>query len=123
MGDLLSKKVAFSASQCSKNLAATEDALYVVGGKWTLRVMIALLSGHTHFNDLQRTVVGISARALSGELKDLELNGLVERVVDPQQKPVTVSYLPTEYSRSLREIITALSEWGAKHKKRITRRM
>ena len=119
----MGKNVAFTESQCGKNLAATEDALFVVGGKWTLRVIIALLSGHTRFNDLQRTVKGISARVLSGELKDLEINGLVERVIDTKQKPVVVEYVPTEYSKSLREIISVLADWGAKHKKRITNRM
>ncbi len=122
MGELLGKKIAFSEPQCNKNLAATEDALYVVGGKWTLRIMIALLSGHTRFNDLQRTLNGISARVLSGELKDLEINGLVKRVVDANQKPVVVEYLPTEYSKSLKDIIFSLTDWGIKHKKKITAR-
>lgn len=120
MEEFLDKKVAFSELQCSKNLAATEDALYVVGGKWTLRVMIALQSGHTRFNDLQRTLKGISARVLSGELKDLEMNGLAKRVVDPNQKPVIVEYIPTEYSKSLKDVISSLAEWGVKHKKKIT---
>jgi DNA-binding HxlR family transcriptional regulator len=119
MGELLDKKIAFTELQCGKNLAATEDALYVVGGKWTLRVMIALLSGHTRFNDLQRTLKGISARVLSGELKDLEINGLVKRVVDANQKPVVVEYLPTDYSESLKGIISSLADWGIKHKKKI----
>lgn len=118
----MGKNAAFSESQCSKHLSATEDALYVVGGKWTLRVVIALLSGHTRFNDLQRTVKGISARVLSGELKDLELNGLIERVVVADQKPVVVEYVPTEYSKTLKEVISALAEWGVKHKKKITSR-
>ena len=122
MGELSGKKVAFSEPQCNRNLAATEDALYVVGGKWTLRVIIALLSGHTRFNDLQRTLNGISARVLSGELKDLEINGLAKRIVDPNQKPVVVEYVPTEYTRSLRDIISALTDWGIKHRKKITAR-
>ncbi|GAB3506562.1 winged helix-turn-helix transcriptional regulator [Emticicia fontis] len=120
MGELLAKTVAFSELQCGKNLDAAEDALYVVGGKWTLRIMIALLSGHTRFNVLQRTLKGISARVLSGELKDLEINGLVKRVVDANQKPVVVEYIPTEYSTSLKEIISSLTDWGIKHKKKIT---
>jgi len=114
------KKPAFSELQCTMHLSATEDALYVIGGKWTLRVMIALLSGHTRFNELQRTTKGISARVLSGELKDLEINGLVKRVVLADQKPVVVEYIPTEYSKSLKDIISALANWGIKHKKKIT---
>ncbi|MDE1190870.1 MAG: helix-turn-helix domain-containing protein [Arachidicoccus sp.] len=117
-----SKKSVFIEVQCSNRLAATEDALYVIGGKWTLRIMIAILSGHTRFNDLQRTVKGISARVLSGELKDLEMNGLIKRVVLANQKPVVVEYQRTEYSKTLNDIITALADWGIKHKKKITAR-
>jgi len=122
MGELTGKKAAFTEVQCNKHLSATEDALYVIGGKWTLRIIIAVLSGHTRFNELQRTIKGISARVLSGELKDLEINGLIKRVVLADQKPVVVEYVPTEYSRTLREIISALADWGTKHKKKITSR-
>ena len=122
MGEISGKHVAFSETQCNKHLSATEDALYVLGGKWTLRIMIALLSGHKRFNELQRTIKGISARVLSGELKDLEQNGLIKRVVDTTQKPVVTEYLPTEYSKTLQDIIATLADWGHKHKKKITTR-
>jgi len=82
--------------------------------------MIAILSGHTRFNELQRTVKGISARVLSSELKKLEINHLVERTVLADQKPVIVNYVPTVYSKSLKGVISALAEWGIKHKKKIT---
>jgi len=119
MAEIANKKVAFTKVECNKHLASMEDALFVVGGKWRLRVMIAVLSGHTRFNDLQRTINGISARVLSGELKDLEQNGLIKRTVDANQKPVVVEYLPTDYSKTLKDVITPLAEWGAKHKKKI----
>ena len=120
MGKSIDKTIALTEEQCNKNLSATEDALYVLGGKWTLRVMIAILTGYIHFNELQRTLNGISARVLSGELKDLEINGLIKRVVHAERKPVVVEYVPTEYSKTLKEIIAALAEWGANHKKKIT---
>lgn len=122
MGQTVVSKPAYTEARCGQHLAATEDALYVIGGKWTLRVVIALLSGHTRFNDLQRTIKGISARVLSAELKDLELNELVERVVLTDQKPVVTEYMPTEYARTLRDVITALAQWGEKHKRKITGR-
>jgi len=120
MEKLLVEKMTISQEQCNKNLSATEDALYVLGGKWTLRVIIALLSGNTRFNELQRTIKGISARVLSGELKDLEINGLVKRIVFADQRPVMIEYSPTEYSKTLKDIIAALADWGVMHKKRIT---
>ena len=119
MSKITEKKIAYSESQCSKNLTAMDDALFVVGGKWKLRVMIAVLSGHVRFNELQRTVKGISARVLSNELKDLEQNGLVKRVVQADQKPVVVEYLPTEYSSTLKEVIAPLAQWGARHRQKV----
>jgi DNA-binding HxlR family transcriptional regulator len=104
---------------CSRNLSAIDDVLYVVGGKWKLRIMVSVLSGHIRFNDLQRTVKGISARVLSSELKSLEQNGLVKRVAYSGQKPVVVEYIPTEYSQTLKDVIAPLVQWGANHKKKI----
>ncbi|UII19283.1 winged helix-turn-helix transcriptional regulator [Fulvivirga ligni] len=114
------KETAFYQSQCVDNLLATEDALYVLSGRWTIRVMIAIQSGYTRFNVIQRTVKGISARVLSNELKKLEENHLVERTVFSDQIPVIVEYLPTEYSHTLKEVIGALVEWGINHKRKIT---
>lgn len=117
---MATSKLEFSPLQCTNRLSATEDALYVLGGRWTIRVMIAILDGHTRFNDLQRTIKSISAKVLSNELKKLETNHLLERTVHNDQIPVLVEYIPSEYSKSLKDIITALAEWGAKHKKKIT---
>ncbi len=76
----MTKKTAakLSEKECSASLAALEDTLYVIGGKWRLKVIIALREGGVkRFNDLQRTITGISARVLSNELKQLEMNGFV----------------------------------------------
>ena len=62
------KKV-LSGSECSSRLTALGDALYAIGGKWKLRVIIALREGNTRFNEIQRALNGISARVLSNELK------------------------------------------------------
>jgi DNA-binding HxlR family transcriptional regulator len=119
MSEPTKKKIVYSDTQCTKHLSAMDDALFVIGGKWKLRVMIAILGGHVRFNEMQRTLTGISARVLSSELKDLEENGLVTRVVHANQKPVVVEYLPTEYSKTLTEVIGLLAQWGAKHRQRI----
>jgi len=64
-----------SKEECTRALTGIGDALYVVGGKWKLRVVIALKSGNKRFNELQRTITGISARVLSHELRELDLSG------------------------------------------------
>jgi DNA-binding HxlR family transcriptional regulator len=113
-------KLEYSPVQCTNRLSATEDAIYVLGGRWTIRVMIAILGGHRRFNELQRAVKGISAKMLSSELKKLEVNLLIERTVFADQIPVIVEYIPTEYSQSLKDIISSLAQWGEKHKTKIT---
>lgn len=118
--NMATNKLTFSAPECTNRLSATEDAIYVLGGRWTIRVMIAILGGHTRFNDLQRTLTGISAKVLSNELKKLEENHLIKRTVFADEIPVLITYQATEYSLSLKNIITALSEWGANHRKKIT---
>ena len=103
---------------CTAKLAAVGDALYAIGGKWKLRIIIALVDGANRFNELQRTVVGISARVLSNELKELEMNGFVRRNVHVQT-PVLVEYELTEYSQTLEKVLQSLSEWGAMHRAHI----
>lgn len=106
------------------NFSAIDDALYVIGGKWKLKIIVALHeSGSRRFNDLQRMVPGISARVLSNELKELELNGFVKRQVYADRTPVAVEYLPTDYSRTLRPVVQSLWDWGANHRKKITSEM
>ncbi|RAJ08892.1 HxlR family transcriptional regulator [Chitinophaga skermanii] len=114
------ERLALEEVKCAAQLLAVEDALYVIGGKWKLRIVIAIMTGYNRFNELQRAIKGISARVLSAELKSLELNGLVKREVKADSTPVIVEYLPTEYARTLRPMITVLSEWGLIHKGRIT---
>ena len=108
-----------TASECTASLSALEDALYVIGGKWKLKVIIALReSGVKRFNELQRNIPGISAKMLSNELKELELNGFVTRTVH-NQTPVVVEYELTEYSGSLSSVLRELIEWGKMHRQKI----
>ncbi len=111
-----------SGEECTKNLAAVGDALYAIGGKWKLPIIIALRDGKKRFNELQRTIKGISAKVLSNELKELELNGFVKRNVYTQT-PVVVEYEIAEYSNTLGEVLHALSEWGANHRDKIKKEL
>lgn len=108
-----------SGQQCRAMLSAVGDALYAVGGKWTLRVIIALAHGNKRFNELQRTVTGISARVLSNELKELELNGFVRRIVHADATPVLVEYELTDYSHTLEGVVSSLRDWGVMHRQKI----
>jgi len=113
------EKMAIEDTQCSASLAAIEDTLYVIGGKWKLKVIIALrVKGSMRFNELQRTIAGISARVLSNELKELEMNGFVKRKVYTTI-PVVVEYELTGYSNTLHEVLQAMVDWGVMHRSKI----
>ena len=107
-----------SDTECKRSLIAVGDALYAIGGKWKLKIIIALRDGNKRFNELQRLVTGISARVLSNELKELEQNGFIKRNVYAKT-PVVVEYEITEYCDTLTNVLQSLSEWGAKHRARI----
>jgi DNA-binding HxlR family transcriptional regulator len=106
------------ASQCTASLGAVGDALYAIGGKWKLRIIIALSDGNKRFTELQRRVNGISARVLSSELKELELNGFVHRKV-LMEYPIVIEYELAPYSHTLGKVIQSLSEWGLQHREKI----
>ncbi len=111
-----------SEAQCKATLNSIADALYVIGGKWKLRIIVALTEGNKRFNELQRLVEGISAKVLSTELKELELNGFVRRNVFTGT-PVVVEYELTEYAETLSGVLQALSEWGAMHREKVRKSM
>jgi DNA-binding HxlR family transcriptional regulator len=114
--------VLHSPEQCKANLMFIGDALYAIGGKWKLRIIVALMSGNKRFNELQRLVEGISAKVLSTELKELECNGFVRRQVFTGS-PVTVEYELTAYAGTLSDVLESLGKWGAMHRETVKKGM
>ena len=111
-----------SQAQCKATLNSVADALYVIGGKWKLRIIVGLTDGNKRFNELQRLVEGISAKVLSNELKELEMNGFVNRNVFTGT-PVVVEYELSEYAETLNGVLQSLSEWGAMHRENVKKSM
>jgi DNA-binding HxlR family transcriptional regulator len=89
----------------------TELVMEVVGGKWKLVLLEHLLPGTLRFRQLQRAVPTITARMLTRQLRELEDDGLVRRVVYPQVPP-KVEYSLTEAGRSLEPLLGQLRAWG-----------
>ena len=107
---------------CLTRLASIGDTLYAIGGKWKLRIIVVLQERKSRFNELQRTITGISSKVLAAELRELELNGFVKRNVIPQT-PVVIEYELTDYALTLQPVLESLSEWGAKHREKIRKEM
>nr|WP_317170613.1 helix-turn-helix domain-containing protein [Mucilaginibacter sp. E4BP6] len=64
----------------------------------------------------------MSAKVLAKELKDLELNDFITRNVYPTT-PVSIIYEATEYSRTLKNVLSELSIWGEQHRDKIKKSM
>ena len=104
--------------ECAGSMKHVLDALYVLGGKWKLPLILSLIDGPKRFNEIQNDLKGISPKILANELKNLELNEFVERKVYATT-PVTIIYEATEHSATLRKVLYELSVWGEQHREKI----
>ncbi|MFC4389276.1 winged helix-turn-helix transcriptional regulator [Gracilibacillus marinus] len=92
-----------------------EDALNILVGKWKPLILLHLLNNGTQrFNELKRSIPGITQKMLTKQLRELEAEDIITRVVYPEVPP-KVEYSMTKYGESLRPILEAMHEWGKKH--------
>jgi DNA-binding HxlR family transcriptional regulator len=91
-------------------------ALKVFSGKWTLMILCQLSKRVARFNELKRTIPGITQHMLTASLRELEANGIVQRTVYAEVPP-RVEYRMTPHGRSLKPVIEALADWGRLHLK------
>ena len=90
-----------------------EQAIQLLGKRWTGLILDTMLDGPQRFCEMTSIVEGLSDRVLSDRLRELESEGVVERVVYPQI-PVRVEYRLTEKGRDLRPVVQAIHEWAEK---------
>ena len=88
-----------------------QRAIELVGKRWSGAVVRALLDGPVRFNHLLVGIPGISDRVLTERLRELESEGIVERLVDAGP-PVRVSYRLTPRGRALEPVVAAVSDWA-----------
>ncbi|MGF7036842.1 winged helix-turn-helix transcriptional regulator [Mucilaginibacter lappiensis] len=106
------------SAHCREQMQAVQDTMDVMGGKWKIKILAILYFEGTHFMELQRRVNGIGSKMLAQELKDLEMNGLVNRTV-VDSRPVMVKYELTPYGTTLKDLIEQMETWGRNHRKKI----
>lgn len=89
---------------------AIERGMRIIGGKWTGSILWHLKDGPVRFNDLARMVGGASKKMITERLRQLEVQGLVNREV-VQSSPISVQYEITDFGRTALGFLDALRKW------------
>lgn len=87
----------------------------LIGTKWKLLILRNLLERPWRFNELHRSLAGISQKVLTNSLRSMEADGIVIRTVFPEVPP-RVEYSLSELGESMRPILDAMKEWGENYK-------
>ncbi|ARK30207.1 winged helix-turn-helix transcriptional regulator [Halalkalibacter krulwichiae] len=97
-------------SECQVN-----SALEALVGKWKHKILFPLVQNQTmRFNELKRSIPGITQKMLTSQLRELEEHDLITRKVYAQIPP-KVEYSLSEHGKSLIPILEQMSQWGAMH--------
>lgn len=87
-------------------------ALELIGGKWRLPIIWALSKNETmRYNELKRSIKGITDMMLTQALKELESYRIVIRK-QYMEIPPRVEYSLTENGKNLIPALKALADWG-----------
>lgn len=92
-----------------------EVTLQLIGEKWKVLIIRDLLTGTKRFNELMRSVTGITQKVLTSNLRAMENAGLVNRKVYAEVPP-RVEYSLTETGYSLKPILDSMVAWGTAYK-------
>jgi DNA-binding HxlR family transcriptional regulator len=88
-----------------------------VGGKWKVLIIYAISRNCNRFSLLKRGITDISKQMLVNQLRELEEDGILERIIYAEIPP-RVEYKITEYGLSLMPLIGVIQDWGSKDLKR-----
>ena len=82
--------------------------LNLINKKWSIQIIRDMFFGKKHFKEFKEDKPQLSNKVLSNCLKELEENGLIEKVV-LNTTPVTTEYYLTEYGKSMNRIVYELA--------------
>jgi DNA-binding HxlR family transcriptional regulator len=90
-----------------------ENALKLLEGRWKLVILFHLFGGQVlRFSDLERAIPAISQKMLIQQLRQMEMDGIVRRIVH-HQVPPKVEYCLTPWGQALCPALDALLTWAA----------
>ena len=89
----------------------------LIGSKWKLLVLRNLMTRPWRFNELKKSIDGISQKVLTDALRALEADGIINRTVYAEV-PLRVEYSLTELGETLRPVLKSMECWGLDYKRR-----
>jgi DNA-binding HxlR family transcriptional regulator len=93
------------------------EALKFLEGRWKLVILFRLFGGKIQrFSELERAIAGISQKMLIQQLRQMERDGIVRRIVH-HQVPPKVEYGLTEWGQALCPALDALLTWASRREK------
>lgn len=100
-----------------KDLPACPVATTVglIGNKWKILILRDIFHAPKRFNELKKSLYGISQKVLTENLRAIENDGIVVRTVYPEVPP-RVEYSLTDLGKSMEPIIKILEIWGTNYK-------
>lgn len=87
----------------------------LIGNKWKLLILRNLLVRPWRFNELQKSLEGISQKVLTDSLRSMEADGIITRTVYAEVPP-RVEYALSELGESMRPILDSMQIWGENYK-------
>jgi DNA-binding HxlR family transcriptional regulator len=98
----------YSAESAAQGIG---QAIKLLEGRWKLVILFRLFGGRRRrFSELERTIPGVSQKMLAQQLRRLERDGIVWRVIHPQVPP-KVEYGLTEWGQSVCPALDGLLKW------------
>ena len=97
-------------------------ALDVIRGRWKPSILFELKAGARRFSQLQAALPTITGQALTVQLRQLEADGVITRIVYPHESPVRVEYSLSAPGVALSDVMDRLEGWGADYLARRGRR-
>ena len=86
----------------------------VFAGKWKVLIVWHLSFGTRRFAQLRDILPGVSEKVLTAQLRELEQDGVIQRMVTPTV-PLRVDYMLTDAGRELITVMEAMCAWSTKH--------
>ncbi len=93
-------------------------SLSIIGGRWKPAILCRLAYGAMRYSELRDSIGSISERMLVSQLRELEKDKIVERIVYPEVPP-RVEYKLTEIGMSMRPMLDAMSDWGNQYREKV----